>query len=62
MIEELVHVPTLDGNNRCDATKGGEILCAKIDQCPKVSCSSGDKHIWIKPDQIHDYLALKLVS
>lgn len=61
----LVTVPTLDKHNSCWAllTKR-QIPCAKSesrDRNPR-SCTSGTSHIWVTPDQIIDYLALKLVS
>lgn len=61
MTEKLIRVPTLDGSASCAATlTNPSLFCARHSSCKR--CSSGDKHIWLKQDQLHDYLALKLVS
>lgn len=61
MNQEPILVPTLDNQNSCNAVYANEtLLCARFDDCDL--CTSGDWHIWIKPDQMRDYLALKLVS
>ena len=59
--QEPVLMPTLDNQNSCAAVFVSQSLpCARYDDCEQ--CTSGRRHIWIKPDQMQDYLALKLVS
>ena len=61
MNQEPVLVPTLDDQNSCAAVFVSQSLpCARYGDCDQ--CTSGDRHIWIKPDQMQDYLALKLVT
>lgn len=61
MNQEPILVRTLDGSNSCNAVCASNSLpCARYDDCEQ--CTSGTRHIWIKPDQMQDYLALKLVS
>lgn len=66
MTEELIRVPTLDGQNSCwtDVKQTERLVCVRADVCygNPSKCTSGDKHIWLKQDQLHDYYALKLVS
>ncbi len=61
MNQEPILVPTLDNQNSCAAVFISQSLpCVRYDDCDQ--CTSGDRHIWIKPDQMQDYLALKLVT
>lgn len=66
--DNLISVPTIDDGNSCYAIIGNpSTRCAYYATCqnsaePAAMCSSGVGHIWIKPDQMQNYLALKLVS
>lgn len=66
--DNLISVPTIDDGNSCYAIIGDpSTRCAYYATCqssaePAGVCSSGVGRIWIKPDQMQDYLALKLVS
>ncbi len=61
MSQEPILVPAIDNQNSCHTVYAGNfLLCARFDDCAE--CTSGDFHIWIKPDQMQDYLARKLVS
>lgn len=61
MNQEPILVPTLDDQNSCAAVFATQFLpCTRSDGCDQ--CTSGERYIWIKPDQLNDYLAIKLVS
>lgn len=61
MNQKPILVPTLDGESSCAAIGTDLSLpCVRYDYCRR--CTSGDFHIWIKPDQMQDYLALRLVT
>lgn len=66
--DNLISVPTIDDGNSCYAIIGNpSTRCAYYATCqssarPAAVCSSGVGRIWITPERLNDYLALKLVT
>ena len=65
--DDLISVPTIDGSNTCyAAVRDGSTRCAYFAACQRpggpTACSSGVGRVFIYPDQLNDYLAIKLVS